>query len=106
MESYFEKVTMPDENFKIKSSVASTSNYMLEVHPHWHNEIEILYYIDGYAKQQVNDYSFIAKPGDIVIISSDQIHSTYSFQGEECNILVIMFDASTLFWNSYCSHPS
>lgn len=99
MELYFEKVIMPDEGLRIRSGVSSASEHMIEVHPHWHNEVEILFFINGYAKQQVDDHIFIAEPGDIVIISSDQIHSTYSYQESKCDILVVMFDAANLFGN-------
>lgn len=75
-------------------------NHSLEVHPHWHTEVEILYFIRGTAKQQVNDYFFIAEAGDIVIINKNQLHSTYSYEGEKCDILVIMFDTYSVLESS------
>lgn len=96
MESIYEIVDMPDSNFRIKSFISSDLEHLIEVHPHWHPEIEILYFIEGMARQQINDKTFIAKAGDIVIINKDQIHSTYSYAGNGCSILVIMFDSRKL----------
>lgn len=96
MEPYFEKVIMPQKLFPVKSFVTSTMEHVIEVHPHWHAEIEILYFISGQAKQQVNENIFTAESGDIVVIGKDQLHSTYSYQGNECKVLVIMFDADVL----------
>lgn len=96
MKSYFEKVDMPDEAFKIKSFHSNTMEQVIEVHPHWHTEVEILYYVKGCAMQQINEQFFIAEEGDLVIIAKDRLHSTYSYKGIECDILVIMFDACDL----------
>jgi AraC-like DNA-binding protein len=108
MESYCENVIMPDVNFRIKSFISSGLEHVIEVHPHWHSEIEILYFINGSARQQINERSFIAESGDIVIIGMDQIHSTYSYAGNKCDILVIMFDVHSFFQSTLdeVAHPS
>lgn len=96
MNPYCEKVDMPDEQFRIKGFISSSFEHVLEVHPHWHEEIEILYVLNGHAVQQVNDSFFTVVPGDLVIIGSGQLHSTYSYQGNNCDIRVLMFDASSI----------
>lgn len=96
MDSYYEKLTMPDVQFKIKSFVSSTFEHVIEVHPHWHPEVEILYFISGCAKQQVNERFFTAESGDIVVIAKDQLHSTYTYKGSKCEILVVQFDVDSL----------
>lgn len=96
MMSYNENVVMPDERFRIKSFISSTFEHVIAVHPHWHSEIEILYIIDGCAIQQVNEHFFTAETGDIIVIGRNQLHSTYSYQGSKCEILVIMFDTSNM----------
>ena len=50
----------------------------------------------GFLADQ-NDRFFIARPGDIVIIGKDQLHSTYTYEDSNCDILVIMFDAANIF---------
>lgn len=97
MDSYFQKVVMPDGNFRIISNISRSYKHDIEVHPHWHSEVEILYCVNGFAKQQVNEDFFIMRQGDMVIINKEQIHSTYSYNGRDCEILVVLFDAS-LFW--------
>src|SRR5659263_221974 len=98
--SDFENVPMSDDRFRIKSFVTPYSEHCITVHPNWHNETEILSVISGSATQRVNERIFIIHEGDIIIIGRNQLHSTYSSQGEKCEILVTMFDKSNLF-NSY-----
>ena len=97
MEPYCENVDMPFNLFPIKSFETSTMEHMIEVHPHWHPEIEILFFISGFAKQQVNDCFFTAQSGDIIIIGKDQLHSTFSLGKNKCEILVIQFFADKIF---------
>ncbi|HEY5584798.1 MAG TPA: AraC family transcriptional regulator [Ruminiclostridium sp.] len=87
---------MPDQQFKIKILITSSFEHVMEVHPHWHDEVEILYVSNGTAIQQVNDRFFPIVPGDLVVISSGQLHSTYSNQGSKCDIFVLLFDASSV----------
>lgn len=82
--------------FPIKFSVASTLSQRIQVHPHWHKEIEILYIFDGQAKQQVGDRFFEVNCGDIIVIGRNQLHSTYSIKGENCKIFVILMDVNDL----------
>lgn len=96
MEAYCENVVMPFYLFPIKSFTTSTMEHVIEVHPHWHTEIEILYFINGQAKQQVNENIFHAENGDIVIIGKDQLHSTYAYENNICEVLVIQFDAHNI----------
>lgn len=96
MDSYCENVHMPDQQFKIKSFLVSLSEQNSKVHPHWHQEVEILYFLEGCAKQQVNEHFYTAEAGDIIIIARDQLHSTYTFQGSECTVLTIQFDRDGL----------
>lgn len=84
-------------NFKVKSfisSISKDSEEYLTVHPHWHEEIEILYVLSGSAFQQVNDSTFTIAQGDTVIIKSQDVHSTYTLTPEDMQILVVQFDPS------------
>lgn len=89
-----EKVVLPDRLIAVKSFIASSDRH--RVHPHWHPEIEILYYIQGSASQQSGDSFFTASTGDIVIIGRNQLHSTYTYGGKTCLILVIQFDPESI----------
>lgn len=43
MKPNYENVDMPDKTFPIRISMNSSDNHRIFVHPHWHEEIEILY---------------------------------------------------------------
>lgn len=94
MQPYLEIVEMPGSS-PIKAYNASTLHNQIQVHPHWHKEIEILYILDGQAKQQVANYLFDVNKGDIVIIGSNQLHSTYSYKGKGCEIFVLLLDITS-----------
>jgi AraC-like DNA-binding protein len=97
MQPYFENVFLPCNLFPIKGFITTTMEHVIEVNPHWHAEIEVLYYMQGCALQQVNDVFFTAEPGDIVVIGRDQLHSTYTIAKSNCRVMVLMFDADKLF---------
>lgn len=96
MKSYYENIVMNDNKFRIKSFLRHTFDDVLEAHPHWHPEIELLYFASGQAKQQINETFFTVGPGDVVVIGKDQLHSTYSYKGCESEILVVQFDAENV----------
>lgn len=93
---FCENVVMPYSFFPIKSFLSSTMVHVIEAHPHWHAEIEVLYFIKGSARQQINETIFIAECGDIVFIGKNQIHSTYSFGKNDCEILVMQFNSEQM----------
>lgn len=91
-----EEIKMPDEMFPIKVFVNSAIGPRVYVHPHWHEEIEILYVLSGHAVQQINKRFFSITKDDIVIVGSDEIHSTYTENDLNTDILVIQFKPSML----------
>jgi AraC-like DNA-binding protein len=96
VEPYKEIIMLPYSKFPARAFITSTMDYFIDVHPHWHPEIEILYYISGHALQQANTNLFTAVAGDIIILGQDQLHSTYTIGRDDCKILVIQFDALNL----------
>ena len=74
----------------VKYFISDTNNGReIAAHPHWHDAIEILYVVKGLAKQQIDGNIFEVSKDDIVVIWHDQIHSTYSIQGVECEMAVL-----------------
>nr|HML47288.1 AraC family transcriptional regulator [Clostridia bacterium] len=69
------------------------------VHPHWHDAIEVLYMVRGQTRQQADDRIFVAKPGDIVVVWSNQIHSTYWIGDEDCEIRVFQWAHHEIYEN-------
>lgn len=104
MDIYRETIFPPEYSYKVKSFYSSDMEHAITVHPHWHTAVEILFILEGCAKQQVNDSFFTAEAGDIIIIAEDQLHSTYSFKGIACNILVLQFDSFSLLGNILSSN--
>ena len=92
--THYERLELPDAAPKIKSFLTTSRESTIQVTPHWHKETELLVFLAGYAVQQVDNRYFIASPGDIVIISKDQLHSTYSYENSQCEIQVVQFDSS------------
>lgn len=99
MDFYHETVFSSEKACKARSLYSSNMEHIISVHPHWHSEVEILLFLEGCARQQVNDNFFTAEAGDVVIITEDQLHSTYSYKGIHCKILVLQFDAVALLGN-------
>lgn len=61
------------------------------VEPHWHDSVEILYMLEGSARQQVNEKHIEVGRNDIIILNVGDIHSTYCTPGENTRILVLKF---------------
>ncbi len=91
MEPYRENVEMPDRLFPVRAWL-SVNNEHIYVHPHWHDEIEILFMKEGKATQQVNENIFDAAKGDIIFIAGNDVHSTYTYGSRPNEILVVQFN--------------
>lgn len=100
MKPYLEHVFPIHEILPARGFISTSMEHVIQVHPHWHPAVEILYYMNGCALQQVNDVFFTAEPGDIVIIGPNQLHSTYTIARGNCRILVLQFAADALLGDS------
>ena len=82
MKNYFKEIIKLDEGdmrfICFLNSSDKSEGYQINVHPHWHDMVEILFVEKGSALQHVNDRIFGIQAGDIVIIRSQDIHATYS----------------------------
>lgn len=108
MKIFKELVNLDSFKFKARAFLSSTSkenDEYLTVHPHWHDEIEILLVLSGSAFQQVNENTFTISQGDTVVIRSQDIHATYTLVPEDMDILVVQFDSSILGCKSDNSFP-
>ncbi len=86
-----EEINMPDRMFPMRMFVNRAIGPRVYVHPHWHEEIEVLYVLEGGAVQQVNKRFFNIEKEDLIIIGSDEIHSTYTEHDKNTDILVLQF---------------
>lgn len=70
MEAWLEK-SLLEPNFPFRLFI---DDGMRPVSHHWHDEIEIIYMTNGSVKVGVNDKTYDIQAGDILLISSGDIH--------------------------------
>ncbi len=89
MEAWFEKCLLEvDFPFRLFLNEGSFG-----VAHHWHDEIEIIYMVEGNVKVGVNDKIYDVSEGDILLISSRDIHC-FMPESSHSNRVVIQFNLS------------
>lgn len=73
MKQYRENQKRGTENFPFAYYKEKYANHMIRLH--WHPEIELLYGIDGEVAVTVAEEQHILKPGDILFINPEELHS-------------------------------
>lgn len=91
MNPYKENEIRSELPFPVDIFIQDNLKNHVVVEPHWHDCIEILYMLEGTARQQVNDKHFTVEKEDIVFLHEGDIHSTYCHAGEDVRILVVKF---------------
>jgi AraC-like DNA-binding protein len=61
------------------------------LYTHWHEELEILYIIDGNMLLQVDTQILRVQKGDIVIIPPNRIHGAIRIDNSSCDFYAIVF---------------
>ena len=95
----YKEVLDLENDIKIRCFVNSSPEQKqgrIQVHPHWHDEVEILYVLRGSAFQQVNEYTFDISQGHLVVVRGQDIHATYTITPEITEILVLQFNTAIL----------
>jgi AraC-like DNA-binding protein/quercetin dioxygenase-like cupin family protein len=67
------------------------------LYTHWHEELEILYILDGSMLLQVDMQSFIVSKGDIILIPPNLIHGASRCNNSICNFYAIVFHPSFIY---------
>ena len=71
------------------------------VMPHWHQDLELDYMIDGAALMKIGSRAIEVESGQMLLINSGDIHSSYhSAKGEERESYTVLYDLS--FLRKYC----
>jgi len=96
MKPFKENLIRPDSPFPVDVFIQDNLKSHVVVNPHWHDCVEILYMLEGNAKQQVNEKFFEVTKDDIIILNEGDIHSTACAAGEDTRILVIKFLSEVL----------
>ena len=87
------------ECFAVKTFYGSNKSY--HVTEHWHEDLEILYIIDGELKYKVNGKPIILHAGEGICVNSKRIHSNHSIPGKSCAYYCSIFHPSLLSASKY-----
>ncbi len=71
----YEKVPAIAKNFPVKIEFITNPGAL---HPHWHEHLEILYFLHSGCVFSLDGKSFEVEKGDIVVVNSNEIHSFVS----------------------------
>lgn len=91
MKPYKENLISRESPFPVDAFISENVKEHIDVNPHWHECIEILYMLEGTAIQQVNDRYFSVDRHDLIILNQGDIHSTVCERGDNVKILVVKF---------------
>lgn len=94
--SYYENIIKSDSAFPVEVFVQNNLKSPVNVHEHFHDCFELLFFLNGEAIQYLNNKKFKAKKEDLVLIKSGDVHSTICKKNEDCRILVLKFMPSIL----------
>lgn len=87
----YEKHNYKDPSFPIIFHFDSKDTNNDIFFPHWHENIEMLYFIEGQANITINQQHTIASKGDLVVINSEQFHNV-KLVGESCKYYCIIIN--------------
>lgn len=59
--------------------------------PHWHEELEILYVLDGRLELIIDGVSYIIGPNSVALIPPNLLHIAYRINNERCRFCSIVF---------------
>ncbi|MEK8128722.1 AraC family transcriptional regulator [Paenibacillus filicis] len=70
-----ERMSMPDHSFPIKLfRFTCQEEGFIIFHPHWHEQIELLYIVSGSARIECSSVPYEAKAGDVIVVNSNELH--------------------------------
>ncbi len=78
--SYYEEIIPKNQQLPFIFHTDTPGKHIIA--SNWHESMEILYCIDGCGKVRCDDEEYDFKKGEIFIIESNMIHTTYKVSGE------------------------
>ncbi len=104
VEAYFEERNAVIDwlQYPFECFIADSSEWEVEIPHHWHYYIEVLYMTNGEADVYLEDGMHHIVTGDMVIISSREIHAINAKKECDTKYIVIKFDLEVL----YTTHKS
>lgn len=92
--SLHEEMVMPDEDFPIRVFDVEYDHTGPVFSPHWHEQLEILYFVAGEAVVECGSQSCQVGAGDLVVVNSNELHACS--WGDFVRYCVIIVDLSLL----------
>ncbi len=59
--------------------------------PHWHDDIELMYIVDGQLKFNVNGRDILLHSNDCILLNIKQMHHSAAYKQQECTFTSILF---------------
>lgn len=106
MKPFKEELITHMDPFPVDVFIQDNRKMHVLVLPHWHDCIEMLYLIEGSARQHINEKCFDVKKHDLIIIDEGDIHYTTCTPGEDVRILVVKFLPEVVESNCYRAFES
>ncbi len=93
---YFEDLKIKSPLYPFSFFITCNKNGRIKINPHWHNHIELLYFVSGQADLYVGGENFTAKAKDMVLINACEVHKIVSTGDAETRYIVLQFDPEIL----------
>lgn len=107
---YSHEIIMPNEDIPFKMFVfeGREGNYIRE--KHWHRSIEIFALFEGELEFYINELKYPLKPGEFMLVNSNEIHSIHAKKKNFTVVLQIPLDTFKKYYTDerfiYFSHSS
>ena len=93
--SLYEKADIDDKGFPVRVTYLSYNNLGLTFYNHWHEQMEVLYFLEGKATIECNSQHIEIGPGDLFFVNSNELHCGYCVE-KPLTYYCILFDPSLL----------
>lgn len=91
-----EKTVHGTKSFPFKMYYPCVLNSSNALHMHWHYELEIIYITKGSARYRIDNVTYTAREGNILIISPELLHCANNYSTQNCEHIALLFDISFL----------
>lgn len=68
---------------------------------HWHEDIELIYILDGEMYYDVNGTKILLTKGQCIVVNSHHLHYGYAHRNRECKFICVLFHPDLLKANLY-----
>lgn len=91
----YARAYLPDIGFPVRVFMASSTQPGFFLRAHWHEQIELLAFRSGAARLEIGSHCLVVRPGDLVVINSNEMHAAGCLEAP-LRYDVVIFDQSLL----------